>query len=199
MSEATRRQSSRQRSGKETGCSRPARRDRRVHAAACREPGVYRVEIRASNRPRQPLWIVSNPIYVGVTQPAAEPEDRVEAGRGASAGLGETATLFPAQPFGWTIEHDSASRGHLDVDGGEMRFRFALGPDAASRPRVAIAAPPTPLASSDHVTLSMRADRPMRVSVQLRTGADGTREERWQRSVYVDERRRETSACRSTR
>ena len=45
------------------------------------------------------------------------------------------------------------------------------------------------------MTLRMRADRPMRVSVQLRTGADGTREERWQRSVYVDDTERDISVA----
>ena len=31
--------------------------------------GVYRVEIRASNRPNEPIWIVSNPIYVRAASP----------------------------------------------------------------------------------------------------------------------------------
>ena len=72
-----------------------------------------------------------------------------------------------------------------------MRLAFALDADAAARPRVAIAAPPLAIVPNDHVAFTMRADRPMRVSIQLRSGADGSREERWQRSVYVDTHDRE--------
>jgi hypothetical protein len=72
-----------------------------------------------------------------------------------------------------------------------MELDYALGPDASARPRVAIAAPPHDLLPNDRLMLRLKADRPMRLSVQLRTGADGTREERWQRSVYVDPEERD--------
>jgi hypothetical protein len=74
-----------------------------------------------------------------------------------------------------------------------MRLQFVLGPGSETRPRVAIAAPPTKLAPNEQATLTISADRPMRLSVQLRSGVDGATEERWQRSVYVDTDPRDVS------
>jgi len=45
---------------------------------------------------------------------------------------------------------------------------------------------PRGVASSDRVTVSIRAEHPMRVSVQLRGGAGEAEGERWERSIYVD-------------
>jgi hypothetical protein len=149
-------------------------------------PAVYRVEIRAASRPGQPLWIASNPIYVGLAR-LARPMPQAQ---GAAAVIPDPArTLFPATP--WSVEHDARSRADLHLEEGAMRLAFALDADAAARPRVAIAAPPLAIVPNDHVAFTMRADRPMRVSIQLRSGADGSREERWQRSVYVDTHDRE--------
>jgi hypothetical protein len=151
-------------------------------------PGVYRVEIRASNRPREPLWIVSNPIYVRSTTTAATNDSRLELPSPAGSEIPAAADslLFPAAPFGWTAESDAASRSSVQVLDGELEFRFTLGSDRDSHPSVALAAPPHALLPNDHVTFRIRSDRPMRLSVQLRTGASGSNEERWQRSIYVD-------------
>jgi hypothetical protein len=180
------------------------RRDSDFTLLVSQGPAVYRVEIRASDRPGEPLWIISNPIYVGipattgadagrpaVAGPTFRPFEGPESGRGANVGSGvigatSETLLFPADAFGWTVEHDPASRADVEVRDGAMRFSFSLAPDPATRPHVALTAPPHPLLPNDRVTLRLRADRPMRMSVQLRTGVDGTREERWQRSVYVD-------------
>ena len=147
-------------------------------------PGAaaYRVEIHASDRPGQPLWIVSNPIYVRGPEtldarPAPPP---IEGGQ-----------LFPEDPFGWTVEHDPRSTAELEVtrggSGDEMRFGFSLATeDPRVRPSAAIAAAPRALRQNDGLALIVRAERPMRLSVQLRASMDGSPEERWQRSVYVD-------------
>jgi hypothetical protein len=42
------------------------------------------------------------------------------------------------------------------------------------------------VAPYDRATFTVRADRPMRISVQLRAGEGEAAGERWQRSVYVD-------------
>jgi hypothetical protein len=151
-------------------------------------PAVYRVEIRAASRPGQPLWILSNPIYVGLAW-LARPVPQTQAA--ATVVPDPERTLFPATPFGWSVEHDNRSKANLHREEGAMRFEFQLAGDAAARPRVAIAAPPLAILPNDHVMFTMRADRAMRVSIQLRSGADGSREERWQRSVYVDTHDRE--------
>ena len=44
--------------------------------------------------------------------------------------------------------------------------------------------------ANNRLALIVRSEHPMRVAVQLRGGSDPTKEERWQRSVYIDERER---------
>jgi hypothetical protein len=162
------------------------RREATFTVTAPSAPGAYRVEIRAADRAGDPLWLVSNPIYVrGRLPPDEDPE---------AASLPDAAQLFPAEPFGWSVEHDPASKADLEVvpgkDGPEMRFTYALAPDAGVRPAVAIAAPPQSIPPNSRLALRMRSEHPMRIAVQLRGGADPGREERWQRSVYVDDRER---------
>jgi hypothetical protein len=144
-------------------------------------PAVYRVEIRATNRPGRPLWILSNPIYVGLRAKVTDDVWEAEEWSGPS--------LFPSDPFGWSTESDSSSNVDLDVEGDDMRLRYSIGSDPTVHPRVAIAAPPRPLVPHDRVSVTMRADRPMRVSVQLRLDDMN----RWQRSVYVDTAERDVT------
>jgi hypothetical protein len=144
--------------------------------AAPEEPGVYRVEIRASSWPRQPPWILSNPIYVRGGEPDAVTPARVPA----------VASVFPARTPGWSVEHDAGSRADLEVTSGEMRFQYALAANPLVQPHAALVAAPLGLLPNDRLSFRLAADRPMRISVQLRTAANGSPEERWQRSVYVD-------------
>lgn len=150
--------------------------------AAPQEPGVYRVEIRASSWPRQPAWITSNPIYVRSGEPSAGTPARVPAVA--------SDPLFPAKTLAWSVEHDAASRVDFDVtparQGGEMTFQYALAADPSVRPSVALVAALQELLPNDRLSFTLRADRPMRISVQLRTGANRSPEERWRRSVFVD-------------
>ena len=163
------------------------RRENDFTVAAPSAPGAYRVEIRATDRPGDPLWIVSNPIYVRGL--GALDEDPV------AANLSDGTQLFPAEPFGWSVEHDPSSKADLEVipgsGGSEMRFRYTLGSDPAVRPGVAIAAPPTGIPPNNRVALAIRSEHPLRLAVQLRGGSDPGREERWQRSVYVDQHERQ--------
>ena len=160
--------------------------DFRVSAPAA--PGAYRVEIRATDRSGDPLWIISNPVYLVGAAPFGVPP------RAETPAI-DDAQLFPAEPFGWSVEHDPASKADLEVvsgqAGAEMHFRYTLGSDSGVRPAVAIAAPPTAIPPNDRVVLTIRSEHPMRVAVQLRGGSDPGREERWQRSVYVDEHERQ--------
>jgi hypothetical protein len=152
--------------------------------AAPEEPGIYRVEIRASSWPRQPPWIMSNPIYVRGAEPGGlrggEPDARTP------AQVRAVASVFPAKTMGWSVEHDPGSRADLEVTPSEMRFQYTLAADLLVRPLAALVAAPLELLPSDRLSFTIAADRPMRVSVQLRTGVDGSPAERWQRSVYVD-------------
>jgi hypothetical protein len=148
-------------------------------------PGVYRVEVSRSGAPGAPPipWIVSNPMYVG-RQAAAPPAAR--APRPASAVMPRYSN-GPAE--GWTIEASVASAAAIDVvkgsRGTELALRYAIGGAASAGPFAAFAFTPGPdLARADRLVFTARADRPMRLSVQLREPA-GETGYRWQRSVYV--------------
>jgi hypothetical protein len=54
------------------------------------------------------------------------------------------------------------------------------------------------LAGCDRITFTTQATRPMRVSVQVRTGRSGVPDERWQRAVYADDQARRAAIDLST-
>jgi hypothetical protein len=155
-------------------------------------PGIYRVEIRASSWPRQPAWIMSNPIYLHGAEPGAPRGADSDAVRGAEpdgrtpAQVPDVASVFPATTPVWSVEHDAGSRVDLHVTSGEMRFQYALAADPLARPLAALVTAPLELLPHDRLSFTLAADRPMRVSVQVRTGANESPADRWQRSVYVD-------------
>src|SRR5262249_46030213 len=89
-------------------------------------------------------------------------------------------------PNGWTIEHAPSSSGTMVADGGQWKLSYTLGSGAPSGQYVAAVSSVDAGQGVAGVHLVARADRPMRVSVQLRlpSGKDG---ERWGRSIYVDQ------------
>jgi len=148
--------------------------------------GVYRVEVSRPGAPGDPAvpWIVSNPIYVG-RSPAPRPSGPA---RRAPSSVMPRYTNGPAE--GWTIATSAGSEAALDVvrgaHGTELALRYAIGGAASSSPFAALTVSAGPnLARADRLLFTARADRPMRLSVQVRepAGQDGYR---WQRSVYLD-------------
>lgn len=136
--------------------------------------GAYRIEVRLDGAPGSPPipWLVSNPIYV--LPPRKEQELPPE---GASH-----EQELPADA--WRIEKDPGSSAILRTrDGIELEYTLRPGPRASQY--VAIAAPVAAPISGVAVTLA--ADRPQRVSVQLRTDAGL----RWLKSVYVSKDQRQ--------
>jgi hypothetical protein len=143
--------------------------------------GVYWVEIRAP-RPRESVWLMSNPIYVRDPIEPARPPSR-------KAVTASVAIFDGRSTAGWRAEYDPTSLAAVDpapiVGGTELRFRFGLaGGSLVGQVAAMVFDTPRGLASSDRVTFTLRAEQPMRVSVQLRAG-DGA-SDRWVRSVYVD-------------
>jgi hypothetical protein len=130
-------------------------------------------------------WVVSNPIYVGTTARTI----------GAEAAPTDARFLYRNGPAAeWTVEHSPRARGAVSVIGAvggtQVLFRFALGGSTAESPFVALAMPAgSDVTGHDRLAFSGRANRPMRVSVQLRATRGGT-EHRWRRSVYLDEEAR---------
>jgi hypothetical protein len=90
---------------------------------------------------------------------------------------------------GWRTEKSAASDAALDVIGAlggtQLLLRFAISGTAGESPYVGFVMPATAaIAMYDRLVFTARADRPMRLSVQLRSpGGEG---ERWRRSVYLD-------------
>jgi hypothetical protein len=97
---------------------------------------------------------------------------------------------------GWHLETDPSSVAAVEVGegatGSELRVRYGLADDSTRSQWAAlvwgtpIGQPPVNVADYDRLTFTARADRPMRMSVQLRTLDAGRALRRWQRSVYID-------------
>ncbi|HEY5618181.1 MAG TPA: CehA/McbA family metallohydrolase [Vicinamibacterales bacterium] len=146
-------------------------------------PGVYRVEVSLPDAPGQPgvPWLLSNPIYVGertnvpaVAQPPPAKFDVRYADGPATA---------------WTVETSPASKAALDVvpaeRGTQLALRYAVGGAASASPYAAfVLHADRALAEYDRLIFTARADRPTRVSVQLREPS-GVNGERWHRSVFI--------------
>jgi hypothetical protein len=138
-------------------------------------PASYRAEVRLPNRALP--WIVTNAIRVGTSAPP--PTTTVHA-------LGDAVIVKALNdPALWAIERHEPSTGELTATGGEVGLAFSLAPGRASGQYAAMAYPLSGQDRFDAVTMTLRAEPPMRVSMQWRVprGVDG---DRWQRSVYVD-------------
>jgi hypothetical protein len=146
--------------------------------------GVFWVEVRSSGRTPDVAWLTSNPVYVrdaaSPTPTKRSPQEPPPNSRPIFDGTSAT---------GWRVEHDPTSLGAVEtapmVGGTELRFRFGLaGGSLVGQVAALVLDTPGGVATADRVTFTMRAEQPMRVSVQLRTGEGDS--DRWARSVYID-------------
>jgi hypothetical protein len=147
-------------------------------------PGVYWVEIRATDRPAPLSWIRSNPVYLRAGATSAPTPGPPKAA--------VSQLLFDGQSItGWGAEHDPTSLAVVEaastVGGTELRLRFGLAGGAPAGQVVTLVRElPDGVDSHDRVTFTIRGERQMRVAVQLRGGVGDSNNDRWQRSVYVD-------------
>jgi hypothetical protein len=153
------------------------------------EPAVYRAEVRTDDPARPQTWLLSNAVYVRTPQPLQAPEP-------VPVTI-ETALFDGRTDSGWHLETDPASKAAVDVGqtltGFELRYRYALAGDSAAGNQWAAlvwGAPkgraPVNVADFNRLTFTARAERPMRISVQLRTFDAGRALRRWQRSAFLD-------------
>jgi len=138
------------------------------------EAGVYRVEVMFDHR--ELPWLFSNPLYVGEeTRHDSVPEpqiDRVAVPPGAA----------------WTVEQSIGSSGEVAGDADGLQFTFGLSADIAKSPYAAAVAEIAGSARLHTIEFIGRADRPTRMSVQLRAPHPDFRDGlRWRRSIYLDE------------
>jgi hypothetical protein len=146
------------------------------------DPAVYWVEVRSTEREGGITWLRSNPVYVRGSEPAAPTTP-------PRPPATTTRSIFDGTSAGWRAENDALSAAAVDLatglNGKELRFRYGLAGGAPIRPFAALVydLPPGGFVG-DRVTFTARAERPTRISVQLR-GGEGV-VDRWQRSVYLD-------------
>ncbi len=141
------------------------------------KPGTYRVEVRLGRGGRRPQipWVVSNAIVVGAA-PARGPDP-------APAPAVETVQAL--SPGAWKSERDGRSAGEVQPTPTGVTLRFRLGRGAPAGQYSAMAAPVSIPPGANAVAFDVMADRPMRISVQLRAPG-GEEGERWHRSVYAE-------------
>jgi hypothetical protein len=137
--------------------------------------GVYRVQAEWPGQSAP--WLVSNQIVIGTPPAGPSPESS------------------PAEPAGWidlraeghpwsTDEHSQDSTGTLTIDGGAMRFDYRLGSGTPSGQFAALTGLVGGNAGIDRVMFTARADRPTRVSLQVKLPRGNAI--RWRRSVFLD-------------
>jgi hypothetical protein len=143
------------------------------------DPGVYWMEVRPGGQRAAMPWVTTNPIYVRASgSPPAAP---------ARPAATTTALFDGRTTTNWEIYHDATSLGAVDVAGTEsgenaLRLRFGLASGPPANQYVALGVQtPRGIGSYDRLTFAVRAQQPMRISVQLQT-----EQARWERSVYVD-------------
>ena len=144
---------------------------------------VYWVGIRSTGRIPELVWARSNPIYVRERSAAAPPASRPPARTSRAIFDGGSAS-------GWRVEQDSTSAAIVEVAplaaGPELRFRFALSNQITPAPFAALVFDtPEGVAAHDQLAVTIRAERPMRVWVELRAPRNAGHADRWQRSIYV--------------
>ena len=143
-------------------------------------PGAYRVEVRVPSAPGSPPipWIVTNPIYRFPPQGGAARPSVSLVSRG---GIPEDR---------WRAEFDPDSSALVLRDQQEVGlwFRLREGEEASQFAALVTDIDGVPDGAT-HLSFRGRADRPMRVSVQLRFANGGGA--RWRQSVYLDPSTRE--------
>jgi hypothetical protein len=145
-------------------------------------PGYYRVEVylRAATANESVPWIVSNPIYVGGSDPASTP-----------AFTASTESVRRGLRIDdWGIEESDKSRSVLDLshEHGATRWllHYTLGGTREESPYIALAMlAGSDISAFDHLAFRGRADRPTRIWVQLWRPVP-TGNEYWRRSIYLD-------------
>jgi hypothetical protein len=157
---------------------------------------MIRAEVHAPGAPGVPPvpWIVGNAIYLGA-RPAAAGAAQTGVAMADPARLPAGARLYAGgSADGWEIERDPDSVGAVEAvpqaAGHGLAFRYGLAANKKSAVVALARRLPAPPGRGRAILLRARADRPTRVSVQLRLG-DSREDLRWRTSVYVDSQPRE--------
>jgi hypothetical protein len=144
-------------------------------------PEACRAEVRIRRGNGFEPWLVTNHIYGRAGDPS--PAQTTSA---ASA----TMPIEGAGVADWVVEHDASSEAHVETrtaDGAsEVRLRYRLAAGARRGQYAALAGSFSVPGDAAAIHLTAAADRPMRLSLQLRQPDGGGGGRRWRRSIYVD-------------
>jgi len=158
--------------------------------------GAYRTEVwlpERTTRARIP-WGMTNPVYVSY------PPDRIPERPFVSPALPDAADMeavdlvLSGGPSGgaWHVEADPTSRVECSLEGagdeGTFRVKVSLGQGSRRHPPYGALAVPLSRGSltlASSIRLVARADRPCRLSIQLRA-PDAAADRRWGRSIRLD-------------
>lgn len=167
------------------------------------DAAVYTASVWLGSRVDGPPWIAANPIYVRANTAAAalRPGDGtagLRVGDVPAASRQPVRSLLDGRSLaGWSPEYDPSSGAALDVvplvTGARVRLRYGLaGGAAVGQYSAAAVSTDNGVGGATGIAMSLRADGPLRISVQVRAEVAGAAPERWQRSVYVDAEDSET-------
>jgi hypothetical protein len=131
-------------------------------------------------------WAVTNPIYLRAADPpAASPVAATPARSEALA----------AEADAWRVEHAANAEARLESPGPTgaaadapppVRLAYTLAPGARASQYAALVTPDVGVLSwAAWLRLRLSADRPMRVSIQLREPVGGQAARRWYRSLVI--------------
>ncbi len=147
------------------------------------EPAVYRVEVLVNDQANDTTvpWIVGNAVRIG---------EHLEAQNDEIPFPSAVNRLMPdigTEGSEWTTEFDRHSTANIVSDSNELVFRYRLSDLKSDSPYAAAVRSLDGLESRgvNVVSLIASADRPLRVSVQLRD-ANGSEDVRWMASFYAD-------------
>jgi hypothetical protein len=151
-------------------------------------PAACRLEAGWNDGDRRVTWLVTNPIYL------RGGDDSPPRGRTGSHSMGPET----AMPGSWSIERDPqttaawrsvpAQYSHGPRTTVEFTYQLGRG-ERAGQYAALVTQELSGIATATHLMVSVTADQPMRLSVQLRRPLDTPGVgERWVRSVYVPAR-----------
>jgi hypothetical protein len=146
-------------------------------------PGACRVEVPYVSGGLTVPWLVTNPIYARAVLDTAPPLE-------ATTPTQVTPITGSERADAWTVEASPDATASVTASpAGGAQFEWRLGAAAQTFAAVRLDVPPE-LRDFDSLLVPVAADRPMRLSLQVRApgGADG---QRWGRSIYVDSTARE--------
>jgi hypothetical protein len=154
-------------------------------------PGACRLEAGWNDGDRRVTWLITNPIYLRANDPSLPPASTAALVSAAGQSSAPASADF-SKADAWTIERDPLStaawRWIPAAAAGTLEFTYQLREGERASQFAAVVTPQVAsIATATGISFRASADKPMRLSVQVRRPLERPGEgERWRRSIYVD-------------